>query len=77
MISYKTTWIVALNLETKEEVARHFVKNHCLFTVAQRDCGAETCGTSEASETPVSSSISEGGASGAARLSLALSISSL
>ena len=53
MISYKTTTMVALNKETQEEVARYLVKGNGLFTVAQRECGVNTCGISEASELPV------------------------
>ena len=53
MLSYKTTIIVARNKKTQEEVARHLVTGHGLFTVAERDCGVDTCGTSEASELPV------------------------
>ena len=54
MLSYKTTYIIALNKETQEEVGRYLVKGHGLFTVADRACTAETCGTSEGAETPVS-----------------------
>lgn len=53
MLSYKTTYIIALNKETQEEVGRYLVKGHGLFTVADRACTAETCGTSEGAETPV------------------------
>lgn len=52
MLSYKTTVLVALNKETQEEVGRHLVTGHGLFTVADRACTAETCGTSEGAETP-------------------------
>lgn len=45
--------MVALNKETQEEVARYLVKGNGLFTVAQRECGVDTCGISEASELPV------------------------
>lgn len=47
MLSYKTTHIIARNKETQEEIARYLVKGHGLFTVAGRECTAETCGTSE------------------------------
>lgn len=53
MLSYKTTTVIALNKETQKEVARYLVKGHGLFTVADRACTAETCGTSEGGETPV------------------------
>lgn len=53
MLSYKTTYIIALNKETQEEVGRYLVTGHGLFTVADRACTAETCGTSEGAETPV------------------------
>ncbi|CAB1116535.1 unnamed protein product [Ectocarpus sp. CCAP 1310/34] len=52
MLSYKTTLVLALNKETQEEVSRYLVKGHGLFTVAERSCTAETCGTSEGTETP-------------------------
>ncbi|CAM9872585.1 unnamed protein product [Pylaiella littoralis] len=51
-LSYKTTTIIAKNKDTQEEVARYFVTGHGLFTVADRSCTAETCGTSEGEETP-------------------------
>ncbi|CAM9389453.1 unnamed protein product, partial [Hapterophycus canaliculatus] len=54
MLSYKTTVVLALNKETREEVGRFLVKGDGLFTVADRACNAETCGTSEGEETPVS-----------------------
>lgn len=54
MLSYKTTVVLALNKETREEVGRFLVKGNNLFTVANRACTAETCGTSEGQETPVS-----------------------
>lgn len=54
MLSYKTTVVIALNKESREEVARFLVKGDNLFTVADRACTAETCGTSEGEETPVS-----------------------
>lgn len=53
MLSYKTTVLVALNKETQEEVGRHLVTGHGLFTVADRTCTAETCGNSEGAEMPV------------------------
>lgn len=53
MLSYKTTMLIALNKETQEEVGRHLVIGHGLFTVADRACTAETCGNSEGAETPV------------------------
>lgn len=53
MLSYKTTTMIALNKETQEEVARYLVKGNGLFTVARRECGVDTCGTSEAGELPV------------------------
>lgn len=54
MLTYKGTYLIALNKETKEEVARHLVTGHGLFTVATRTCDVETCGNSEGTETPVS-----------------------
>ncbi|CAM9935769.1 unnamed protein product, partial [Ectocarpus fasciculatus] len=51
MLSFKTTVVLALNKETQEEVSRFLVKGHGLFTVAERSCTAETCGTSEGAET--------------------------
>lgn len=53
MLSYKSTYIIALKKETQEEVARYLVTGHGLFTVADRNCDAETCGTSEGAELPV------------------------
>lgn len=53
MLTYKTTHLVALNKKTGEEVARHLVEGHGLFTVAPRTCDVETCGNSEGAETPV------------------------
>lgn len=53
MLTYKSTTIIALNKKTQEEVARHLVTGDGLFTVAERECTAETCGTSEGAETPV------------------------
>lgn len=53
MLTYKTTYLVAMNKNTGEEVDRHFVEGHGLFTVAPRTCDVETCGTSEGSELPV------------------------
>lgn len=55
ILSYKTTYLVAVNAATSEEVGRHKVTGHGLFTIAPRDCGAETCGTSEGGDIPASS----------------------
>lgn len=53
MLTYKTTMVIALNRETQEEVARHLVTGNGLFTVANRECSAETCGNTEGTELSV------------------------
>ncbi|CAM9512269.1 unnamed protein product [Pylaiella littoralis] len=52
MLTYKTTTMVALSKETGQEMGRQLVRGNSLFTVANRDCTVETCGTSEGAETP-------------------------
>lgn len=53
MLTYKTTIMIALDKETGEEMGRQLITGHSLFTVANRDCTAETCGNSEGQGTPV------------------------
>lgn len=53
MLTHKTTVVIVLNRETQEEVARHLVTGDGFFTVPNRTCSVETCGTLEGTETPV------------------------